>query len=54
MGPRKTDDGNWLSHSLLGEVEDYEEMERELGIDTSHHEEREAVEEDTKVVNHLP
>jgi hypothetical protein len=51
MGPRKADDGNWLSHSLLGEVEDYEEMERELGIDNSH-QGREAAEEDTKVVNH--
>ncbi len=31
MGPRKTEDGNWLPHTLLGDVEDYEEMERELG-----------------------
>lgn len=30
MGPRKADDGNWLPHSLLGDIEDYEEMEREL------------------------
>jgi hypothetical protein len=27
FGPRKAIDGNWIAHSILGDVEDYEEME---------------------------